>query len=105
VPRTDRGRSGRRADAQGDTNAPRRNEDREAEIKLFFQFFTDGQEEVDRLTVPFEPSVDPIVFKKRAGAADRCDAPAAARRRLRHGGQSGVQDGGHVERVDAQPDD
>jgi hypothetical protein len=35
-----------------------------AEVKLFFQFFTDGQGEVDRLTVPFEPSVDPIVFKK-----------------------------------------
>jgi CubicO group peptidase (beta-lactamase class C family) len=35
-----------------------------AEVKLFFQFFTDGQGEVDRLTVPFEPSVDPISFKK-----------------------------------------
>jgi CubicO group peptidase (beta-lactamase class C family) len=39
-----------------------------AEVKLFFQFFTDGQGEVDRLTVPFEPSVDPIVFKKRPPA-------------------------------------
>lgn len=35
-----------------------------AELKLFFQFFTDGQGEVDRLTVPFEPSVEPIAFKK-----------------------------------------
>lgn len=35
-----------------------------AEVKLFFQFFTDGQGEVDRLTVPFEPSVEPIAFKK-----------------------------------------
>ena len=39
-----------------------------SELKLFFQFFTDGQGEVDRLTVPFEPSVDPIVFKKRPPA-------------------------------------
>ncbi len=35
-----------------------------SELKLFFQFFTDAQGEVDRLTVPFEPSVDPIAFKK-----------------------------------------
>jgi CubicO group peptidase (beta-lactamase class C family) len=35
-----------------------------AELKLFFQFFTDAQGEVDRLTVPFEPSVEPIAFKK-----------------------------------------
>ena len=35
-----------------------------AEVKLFFQFFTDAQGEVDRLTVPFEPSVEPISFKK-----------------------------------------
>ena len=35
-----------------------------AELKLFFQFFTDTQGEVDRLTVPFEPSVEPIAFKK-----------------------------------------
>ena len=35
-----------------------------AEMKLFFQFYTDGQGEVDRLTVPFEPSVQPIAFKK-----------------------------------------
>lgn len=35
-----------------------------AEVKLFFQFFTDGQGEVDRLTVPFEPSVEPIAFRK-----------------------------------------
>jgi CubicO group peptidase (beta-lactamase class C family) len=35
-----------------------------SELKLFFQFFTDGQGEVDRLTVPFEPSVEPIAFKK-----------------------------------------
>ena len=34
------------------------------ELKLFFQFFTDAQGEVDRLTVPFEPSVEPIAFKK-----------------------------------------
>jgi CubicO group peptidase (beta-lactamase class C family) len=39
-----------------------------SELKLFFQFFTDGQGEVDRLTVPFEPSVDPILFKKRPPA-------------------------------------
>ena len=39
-----------------------------SELKLFFQFFTDGQGEVDRLTVPFEPSVDPIEFKKRPPA-------------------------------------
>jgi CubicO group peptidase (beta-lactamase class C family) len=35
-----------------------------AELKLFFQFFTDAQGEVDRLTVPFEPSVEPIAFRK-----------------------------------------
>lgn len=35
-----------------------------SEVKLFFQFFTDAQGEVDRLTVPFEPSVQPIPFKK-----------------------------------------
>ena len=35
-----------------------------SELKLFFQFFTDAQGEVDRLTVPFEPSVEPIAFKK-----------------------------------------
>ena len=35
-----------------------------SELKLFFQFFTDTQGEVDRLTVPFEPSVEPIAFKK-----------------------------------------
>ncbi|MBA2306404.1 MAG: serine hydrolase [Acidobacteria bacterium] len=35
-----------------------------AEVKLFFQFFTDSQGEVDRVTVPFEPSVEPIAFKK-----------------------------------------
>jgi CubicO group peptidase (beta-lactamase class C family) len=35
-----------------------------SELKLFFQFFTDTQGEVDRLTVPFEPSVQPIAFKK-----------------------------------------
>jgi CubicO group peptidase (beta-lactamase class C family) len=35
-----------------------------SELKLFFQFFTDGQGEVDRLTAPFEPSVEPIAFKK-----------------------------------------
>jgi CubicO group peptidase (beta-lactamase class C family) len=35
-----------------------------AELKLFFQFFTGAQGEVDRLTVPFEPSVEPIAFKK-----------------------------------------
>ena len=39
-----------------------------AELKLFFQFFTDVQGEVDRLTVPFEPSVEPIAFKKRPPA-------------------------------------
>ena len=35
-----------------------------AEVKLFFQFFTDAQGEVARLTVPFEPSVEPIAFRK-----------------------------------------
>ena len=35
-----------------------------SELKLFFQFFTDTQGEVDRLSVPFEPSVEPIAFKK-----------------------------------------
>jgi CubicO group peptidase (beta-lactamase class C family) len=35
-----------------------------SELKLFFQFFTDVQGEVDRLTVPLEPSVQPIAFKK-----------------------------------------
>jgi CubicO group peptidase (beta-lactamase class C family) len=35
-----------------------------AEVKLFFQFFTDGQGEVDRVTVPFEPAVEPIAFRK-----------------------------------------
>ena len=35
-----------------------------SELKIFFQFFTDTQGEVDRLTVPFEPSVEPIAFKK-----------------------------------------
>jgi CubicO group peptidase (beta-lactamase class C family) len=35
-----------------------------AELKLFFQFFTGAQGEVERLTVPFEPSVEPIAFKK-----------------------------------------
>jgi CubicO group peptidase (beta-lactamase class C family) len=39
-----------------------------SEIKLFFQFFTDGQGEVDRLTVPFEPQVEPIPFRKRPPA-------------------------------------
>jgi hypothetical protein len=39
-----------------------------ADLKLFFQFFTDTQGEVDRLTVPFEPSVEPIAFKKRPPA-------------------------------------
>jgi len=39
-----------------------------SEIKLFFQFFTDGQGEVDRLTVPFEPAVEPISFRKRPPA-------------------------------------
>ena len=34
------------------------------ELKLFFQFFTDAQGEVVRLTVPLEPSVEPIAFKK-----------------------------------------
>jgi len=36
--------------------------------KLFFQFFTDVNGEVERLTVPFEPSVAPISFKKRPPA-------------------------------------
>ena len=40
-----------------------------AELKLFFQFFTDGQGEIDRLTVPFEPFVEPISFKKRPPAS------------------------------------
>ncbi|MCA1562842.1 MAG: serine hydrolase [Acidobacteria bacterium] len=35
-----------------------------SELKLFFQFLTDAQGEVDRLTVPLEPSVQPITFKK-----------------------------------------
>jgi CubicO group peptidase (beta-lactamase class C family) len=35
-----------------------------AEVRLFFQFFTDGQGEVDRVTVPFEPAVEPIAFRK-----------------------------------------
>ncbi|HET9266014.1 MAG TPA: serine hydrolase [Vicinamibacterales bacterium] len=39
-----------------------------SEVKLFFQFFTDGQGEVDRLTVPFEPAVEPISFRKRPPA-------------------------------------
>ena len=39
-----------------------------AELKLFFQFFTDGQGEIDRLTVPFEPFVEPISFKKQPPA-------------------------------------
>ena len=39
-----------------------------SEIKLFFQFFTDGNGDVDRLTVPFEPAVEPISFRKRPPA-------------------------------------
>jgi CubicO group peptidase (beta-lactamase class C family) len=39
-----------------------------ADAKLFFQFFTDLQGEVDRLTVPLEASVEPISFKKRPPA-------------------------------------
>jgi hypothetical protein len=39
-----------------------------SEAKLFFQFFTDINGEVEHLTVPFEPSVAPIVFKKRPPA-------------------------------------
>jgi CubicO group peptidase (beta-lactamase class C family) len=39
-----------------------------SEVKLFFQFFTDGQGEVDRVTVPFEPAVEPISFRKRPPA-------------------------------------
>jgi hypothetical protein len=39
-----------------------------ADAKLFFQFYTDLQGEVDRLTVPLEASVEPIAFKKRPPA-------------------------------------
>ncbi len=39
-----------------------------SELKLFFQFYTDGQGEVERLTVPLEPSVEAIPFKKRPPA-------------------------------------
>ncbi len=38
------------------------------EMKLFIQFFTDVQGEVERLAVPFESSVQPISFKKQPPA-------------------------------------
>lgn len=39
-----------------------------SEVKLFFQFHTDAQGEVDRLTLPLEPLVEPIPFRKRPPA-------------------------------------